>query len=603
MKTFLPETEQFSNFDLRFAEFICKLSDTDNLQLFLAAALTTRALRDGHVCCDLEGIACRQFQTTNGPFTLPQLEDLIAQLKSCQAIGTPGLSRPLIIENTRLYLYRYWQYEQNLAQSILLSTGKKNVINIPECASFLRTLSEQPDNSEIDWQKTAAAISLLNQLTIICGGPGTGKTTTVAKILGILNMSLKKNLRIALAAPTGKAAARLSDSIQSIIPRLKLPDILKSKIPYNTQTIHRLLGTIPYSADFRYNSTSPLPYDIILVDEASMIDLALMSKLVSAVPPKSRLILLGDRDQLSSVEAGSVLGDICDTGNTHQFTSKQSDILKKLIPEYNESGNEQESLISDCIVSLKKSYRFNENSGIGTLSRAVNLGDINSVINILESGHYSDCTRRPLPAEHNLAGALRNKVLNFFSFLSLAKDTGSALDQLDSFKILCAARHGSYGVSSINKIVISILANSGLIPRDTTFYHGLPFLINENDYASNLYNGDSGIFFSEQNSHKNLQAVFRGPQSTLRVFQPRQLLSWEVAYSMTVHKSQGSEFDHIILILPPVPIPVLTRELIYTALTRARKSAEIWCTDMILEKAITARIVRQSGLKNKLWSH
>lgn len=602
MKNLLSQTALFSNFDLHFAQFICNLSKTENMRLFLSTALTTQALRDGHVCCNLEEHTKKQFQTSAGPVTFPDTGEIIEELTKFPAIGTPGQYCPLILDNTRLYLYRYWNYEQNLAQALLSRAKNKNESDITESAAFLSSLTDQSRaHPDTDWQTISALLSLLNQFTVICGGPGTGKTSTAAKVLLLLNMCLKKNLRIALAAPTGKAAARLCESIQSVISTLNISGELKKKIPCLTHTIHRLLGTIPFSPDFRHNSSFPLPYDVILIDEASMIDLALMSKLVAAVPQKCRLIMMGDRDQLSSVEAGAVLGDICDTGNAHQFTLKQSEIIKKILPGYKEPGNLLEPPIADCIVTLRKSYRFNETSGIGVLSRAVNRGDISSTLDILDSGRFTDCSRKTLPSEHAIYSTLKSSVMEFFAPLSSEKDPLTALKHLDKFKILCAARQGPYGVNSINRMVINILVNSGLIARETDLYSGLPILINTNDYTLDLYNGDSGIILSEHNNPINYRAVFMGPQSTVKFFQPRQLRSWEVAYAMTVHKSQGSEFDHVTLILPPSPIPVLTRELVYTALTRARKSVEIWSNETILEKAVLSRTIRESGLRNKLW--
>lgn len=601
MKNLFLPSSLFSNFDFHFARFICKLCNTENPNLFLAAALATQALRDGHVCCNLQEHAGAQFQTASGPVTLPECNQLIEELSDFPVIGTPGQYCPLILENTRLYLYRYWNYEQNLAQSILRRTGHTGEIVNDEISASIRLLSQPTTAGETDWQIASAIVSLLNRFTIISGGPGTGKTTTAAKVLLLLNMCLKKNLRIALAAPTGKAAARLSESIQKVLSSLNVSDELKKAIPSQTYTIHRLLGTIPLSPHFRHDSSSPLPYDIILVDEASMIDLALMSKLIDAIPPKSRLIMLGDRDQLSSVEAGAVIGDICDTGNTHQFTVKQSETLRQLLPGFSEPGNPHESPLADCIVSLRKSYRFDESSGIGTLSRAVNRGDVNEVSEVLDSSKYDDCIRKPLPSEHNLKNTLKSSVMEFYRPLCTEKDPEKALNQLGRFKILCAARQGPYGVNSINSMVISILRSSGLIPRETDLFHGLPLLINANDYALDLYNGDSGVIIPEQKNSGIYRAVFKSPQSTIKSFQVAQLRSWEIAYALTVHKSQGSEYDHIILILPPVPIPVLSRELVYTALTRARKSVEIWSTGSILEKAVLSRTVRRSGLRDKLW--
>lgn len=604
MKNLFSATGLFSSFDLHFANFICKLSGTESQNLFLSAALTTRMLREGHICCDLTGLSQMQFQTSSDEqISLPETTTLLDELRKYPVIGKPGEYYPLILDDTRLYLYRYWKYEHDLAQSILSRAKNKNEISINKCTEKIETLFNNKTDNEIDWQKIAATVSMLNNFTVISGGPGTGKTTTVAKIIALLALTSPKMPRIALAAPTGKAANRLKLSINSILPFLTADSDILSKLPLVTQTVHRLLVTIPNSQFFRHNASSPLPYDIIIVDEASMIDLALMYKLISAVPPKSHLIMLGDRDQLSSVEAGAVLGDICDTGNNHLFTAKQTEILKSIIPGYNQPDDENEPPISDCIISLRKSYRFNDSSGIAKLSHAVNGGDYSSVKNILTSSTYTDCTLKKLPLPANLASLLHSKVMEHYFPLLSEKDPEEALKRLDTFKILCAIRQSPFGVDSINNAVISILKSNRKTLSDDIYYRGLPLMVNRNDYTIDLYNGDTGIVLPDTDNQNQLRIAFKSTDNTIRMIQTSQVRSCEIAYALTVHKSQGSEYDHILIILPPVPVPVLTRELLYTALTRAKKSVEIWCTDSVMEKTVTSKISRQSGLRAKLWQN
>jgi exodeoxyribonuclease V alpha subunit len=589
----------FSNFDLHFARFICRISEIEDDALFLACALANKGLRNGNICIDLTEFSDTLFEiSTDKKKQSPSLDTWTDILKKCNAIGNPGGYKPLILDSSRLYIYRNWQYEQQLAVSIKERLNDKippnNILK-----EYLSILFSSSDN-EINWQQVAACVSLLNRFTVISGGPGTGKTTTVAKILALLQLSSQENLRIALTAPTGKAAARLNSSISSIIPTLPVPDEFRNIIPKETSTIHRLLGPIPDSPYFFHNKSNPLPFDIVIVDEASMIDLALMTKLVSAIPQKSRLILLGDRDQLSSVEAGAILGDICSTNQKNTFRCEQCESLNKMIPGYSIHGDDLEPPIADSIVTLRKSYRFDDSSGIGILSRAVNQGNPDKALAVLTDNRV-DCIWNQLPGEHLLRQSLQKITKKYFVSLSQEREPHLALALLDRFKILCASRHGFYGVENINRLIIATLSSMGMIPPEKSIFNGQPIIINSNDYSLDLYNGDTGVITWVPGANSNLKAIFSGPDQTLRSFHPRKLHSWESAYALTVHKSQGSEFDHILLILPPVYNPVLTRELLYTAITRARKKVEIWSTETIFSKTIEAKINRKSGLRELLW--
>ena len=470
-------------------------------------------------------------------------------LQNSPVIGRPGEYKPLIAdEHCRLYLYRFWEYQEKLAKFV------KTMQNA-EC---------KMQNDESDEQTAAAMFALKKSFCVISGGPGTGKTTTVAKILALLAQSRK--LRIVLSAPTGKAAARLQESI-SREKKHFLPEI-QDIIPKTASTLHRLLGTIPGSPYFRYNARRLLPYDVIVVDEASMVDLALMSKLVQAISPKARLILLGDKDQLASVEAGAVLGDIC-----------ASNI--------------------NCVVQLEKSYRFGEHSGIGAASRAVNADDTGEQsLLLLKSNTYADAGWVELPAPNMLASCLKDRIIQGFQpYLKSLQAPLAALALFEKFRILCALREGPYGVFSINQMVEKILGKERLISGDKRWYAGRPVMISGNDYTLGLFNGDVGIALYEKGG---LRVFFPSPDGGIRSFHPLRLPEHETAYSMTVHKSQGSEFEQVLLLLPDKDAVILTKELIYTAITRAKESVEIWGKEEIFRAAVSRRIRRSSGLKDRI---
>ncbi len=449
---------------------------------------------------------------------------------------------------------------------------------------------------------------MTKRFSVISGGPGTGKTTTVAKILVLLLEQSGIDLEIALAAPTGKAAARLKESIISSKNKgssepgyLDCPDRVKEAIPEEASTLHRLLGFISGSPYFRHDQENPLTADIVVVDEASMVDMALMSKLLQALLPRTRLILLGDKNQLASVEAGAVLGDICDTGNIHSFSKKFCRDFKEVtgggilvFPE----GSDNPS-ISDCIVQLQTSYRFDENSGIEALSRAVNTGDRAKAETILTSGKYTDLVWKPLPGD--LMRTIEDTVIKGYeSYLKSLEDPGSIFDLFDRFRILCALREGPFGVIAVNRLAERILKNAGLINPVGRWYEGRPVMITRNDYTLNLFNGDVGIVLRDPETGDH-RVFFPLSGGEYRKIHPVRLPEHETVFAVTVHKSQGSEFDSVSLVLPDRDTPVLTRELLYTGITRARDNVEISGTLDVFKMAVSRRIERTSGLRDALW--
>ncbi len=470
----------------------------------------------------------------------------------------------------------------------------------------MQRLFPAPASNGIDWQKVAALTATLNKFCLISGGPGTGKTFTVAKILALLlEQAGKGRLEILLAAPTGKAAARLSESIRTAKKTLNFSKDIVDAIPSESYTIHRLLKTIPGSPYFFYNSENRLPADVVVVDEASMIDLALMSKLLEAIPATARVILIGDKDQLASVEAGSVLGDICDRNRVHGFSERFCKRLEKITGEEFNIGIEHDNFkngLQDCIVVLKKSFRFTDDSAIGKLSRSVNCGDVEKVLDVLQTSPMQ-VSWIETQGRKDLIKTLAKKLIQGYSEYLKTADPHIALERFNRFKILCAVNIGPLGVKAVNRLAEQILSREGLIQPEQDWYLGRPVLITRNDYSLGLFNGDMGLTLPAPDSNnKDLHVYFPGSSGQLRRFLPHRLAEHETVFAMTVHKSQGSEFDDVLLILPEKDYPVLTRELIYTAITRARRNISIWGTEEVVRAAVSRKIERTSGLRDALWA-
>jgi exodeoxyribonuclease V alpha subunit len=406
--------------------------------------------------------------------------------------------------------------------------------------------------------------------------------------------------RIALAAPTGKAAVRVQEAVGAKLSSLGVP---ASAIP-EASTIHRLLGTVRGSPYFRHDAGNPLASDLVVVDEASMIDLALMSKLVRAVPERAHLVILGDRDQLSSVEPGSVLGDLCGEGDMNHFSDSFMEAASRFgaLPggRVAWTGRDSAGPLLDCVVELQRSHRFEEASGIGKISRAVRLGNGRGAFEMLESGAFPDAAWRHLPAQDEFASAIASRVINFYRALAASGDTAETLARFDDFRLLCALREGPYGVGTVNRRVEWILSREGVINPDSRWYRGRPIMVTSNDYNLNLFNGDVGIILPDASAGGRLRAFFRIGGS-MRSVAPSGLPEHETVYAMTVHKSQGAEFEEALMVLPDRAAPVLTRELIYTALTRARRRVEVWGRPEVFIRAVGSRTRRASGLGPRLW--
>jgi len=537
--------------DEHFAALLLRLHGAPHPVLERAAQAVSAARAEGHICVPVSAADA-------------------GALRATRVVGAPGEFRPLILDaHDRLYLHRYWAYEAELAAAIRARLGVAAECDAPLLERGLTRLFGKAGELA-NWQRVAAETALRQSFCVITGGPGTGKTWTVAAVLALLEeqwAARGTRLRVALAAPTGKAAARMKESVQRTIETD--PKFAGLTLVPEATTLHRLLGTIPDSPYFRHDATRPLALDAVLVDEASMVDLALMAKLLAATPLTARLVLLGDRDQLAAVEAGNVLADLC-----HATQSAH-------------------------LVALRENRRFGAESGIQRLSERVNAGDADGAFAVLGTG-ASDLTSRPLPAAAALGDTLRANVLAGYRACCETDDPRTALEHLAAFRILCALRRGPFGVEHLNRLAERVLADAGLIEPHATAYRGRPVLITTNDYPLHLFNGDVGMLLPDPESDGALRAWFLDAAGALRRILPARLPAHETVFAMTVHKAQGSEFGRVLFILPDRDTPVATRELLYTAITRARHSVELWHRPEVLRAAIARRTERSSGLREAL---
>ena len=596
---------ELRSIDRHFARFMQRQAAVPSPWLELTAALVSAVTGDGHICLDLAGIAGRTVVVDGAEQALPALDELRHCLQRCGVVGAPGEYAPLVLDtHSRLYLYRYWEYERELATIIRTkATAVDGVLNGELLEKgVVRVFGDGGEG--VDWQKVAAVAALRSRFCVISGGPGTGKTSTVVKILALLvEQAGEKPLRIALAAPTGKAAARLKESISAMKVKLECTETVRQLIPEKVITIHSLLGAIRGSIHFRHNASYPLPFDVVIIDEASMVALPLMAKLALALAGDARLILLGDRDQLASVEAGAVLGDICGNGREELFSGDFSALVTRTTGEAVPAPETEQPLppLVDSLVILKKNYRFGTDSGIGILGRAVRDGQGELALQLCRGEGGGEVVWQDLPGEDGLKKALAETVVQGYRNFRTTNLPVEALSRLNEFRVLCALRQGPFGVGGMNLLIEGILEEAGLIDPRNRWYTGRPVMITVNDHNLKLYNGDVGIVLPESGTVGRPRVWFTTPEGTVRCISPLRLPAHETAWCMTVHKSQGSEFERVLLLLPPRDQEIITRELIYTGITRARRSVDIWGDAGVFAAAVARKIERTSGLEDALW--
>lgn len=648
--------------DRAFAVFLVERAPDAHPLLILAAALASHQLGRGHVCLDLEAtLADSRFALSLPPEgdstqDAPELPDALlaeVQLGAWQVtLDDPRLvsdgpgDTPLVRVGKRLYLRRYWQYEREVRAGIDQRLRQGEVLRAGLPAAPLRqaldALFPPRPGAPADWQKLACALVAGNAFGIVTGGPGTGKTTTVVKLLALLqSLALGEGgrpLRIRLAAPTGKAAARLNESIAGAVQRLDLVGLASGEaareaIPTEVTTLHRLLGSRPDSRQFRHHAGNPLALELLVVDEASMVDLEMMAALLAALPPRARLILLGDKDQLASVEAGAVLGELCSRAREGHYRPATRDWLEAVAGEHIDAAllDDHGSELDQAVAMLRHSHRFSADSGIGQLAEAVNAGNIPALRDVWKARH-EDLARVAVDAQETRS--LRELVVDggrggdlfgpvgYRHYLSVlaSKRPGDHADQatLDDwarqvleahgqFQLLCALRRGPWGVEGLNTLITELLHGEGLIPSVNGWFLGRPVLVTRNDYGLGLMNGDIGITLAlpQVDDSGAVRWVARvafaagDGSDAIRWILPSRLQAVETVFAMTVHKSQGSEFTHAALLLPDSLNPILTRELVYTGITRARRwftlasAGRGW---QVLEQATERRVQRASGL-------
>jgi len=579
------------------------------------AYLVSKKLSEGNVCLNIkEEVSFNDIE--NKVFNNFQPNEKIL-ISSKFVSSNPEDQKPFFLSNNRLYLTRYYNYETKIIDRIMgFIEGEEAVID--ERYSFLEGLETAFVNKlasdtspkyandaavlKMDWQLAGAINGFLNNFTIITGGPGTGKTTTVAKILGLLYKE-SPILKVALAAPTGKAGMRVIESLRKnkVVDELDIRGQIDALKPF---TLHRLLGFNYSSPYFKYNESNYLPYDVLIVDEASMIDVAMFAKFLQAVDPSKRVIMLGDKNQLASVEAGSLFGDLCSSvSELNKLTNKRVDFINsgviredaKISTDYIASSSSE--MLFEHVIELKKSHRFGEDSWIGKISKSIIEGKQTEV-----ASYYAESADTPsvsVNTDYN-KGILKQFALGYKEYIN-EPDITEALHKINNLKVLCAVREGDQGIYHINTEIEKILEAS-VKDFDTKdeFYENRPILVTKNDRELDLFNGDIGVI-RKDNLTGNIYAWFLDEDGNPRKILPGFLPGCETVFAMTIHKSQGSEYNDVMVIVPKnEQNKLLTRELLYTGVTRAINSVIIQGPQEIVEMATIQSVERASGITKRI---
>ncbi|HWK30422.1 MAG TPA: exodeoxyribonuclease V subunit alpha [Solirubrobacter sp.] len=543
--------------DVHVALRLCELAGEGDDAVALATAFAVRAPRHGHVYVDLATIAETATVDAEEPVDLSGLpwpgEDWAARVAA-----SPLAGHALRLEGSALYLDRYWREERRVAEDLLAFGAAHHVPDARLETGLARLFTGGDDAS----QRAAAEAAIRRRFAVVAGGPGTGKTTTVARILALLAETSGALPLVALAAPTGKAARRLEEAVHEAARELDVSaGVRDALLSLSASTLHRLLGARPGTNRRRHHRGNRLPHEVVIVDETSMVSLSQMARLVEAVRPSGRLVLVGDPHQLSSIEAGAVLSDIVEAGGPG-------------------------------VVELDHVFRFG--AGIGALAAAVRRGDADAALDVL-AGNAAGVTWIPADAAADAVQPSAVEAGRAVVAAARAGDAAGALDALGAFRVLCAHRHGPYGVDTWTARIEDWLGDT--VAGGGRWYTGRPLLITQNDYGLNLRNGDAGVVVTTGPGTVTAAFERRGEVVT---FAPTRLSAVETVYAMTVHKSQGSQFGTAVVLLPPASSPILTRELLYTAVTRARRELVLVGPEETIRAAIERPVARASGLARRL---
>jgi len=628
----LRDNNLLRDLDVAIARFLNQQCPQASYEVLLLAAFTSNQQASGHLCLDLKNrqLATQLWGTSPPPELVTLLpgkpDDWLHDLRQSPLVSQDG-SSPLVLDGSRLYLRRNWAREVSVAEAIDQRLATVSPLPVKRLRDAMTRLFPSADD-QTDWQQVACALASRSGIGIITGGPGTGKTTTVVRLLGLLqslSMASNQRLRIRLAAPTGKAAARLTESIGEQVQQLDVVTAVRDAIPTEVTTLHRLLGTRPDSRHFRHHADNPLHADLVVVDEASMIDMDMMASLLEALSPHTRLILLGDKDQLASVEAGAVMGDLCRHAHQGRYQQSTIDFIRDTcgadISDYRETEQALGNALAQQTAMLRTNWRSKDSPGIGELARAVNEENLPQVRKAFQQ--YNDSLHRhPLRSDgQQLETLLLNGSGDHHGLRALFNAVATPpaqrqdfdawatglLKQLTHQQLLSGLRSGPFGVEQLNQRITRHLQQQDLAP-EREWYPGRPVMMTRNDYQLGLMNGDVGLtlpLLEERNNKPELllRVAFQLPDGRIKWVLPSRLDGVETVYAMTVHKSQGSEFRHTLLVLPDAPHPLLTRELIYTAVTRARDRFTLleFGKPTVLDSAVRKRTWRASGLAERLF--
>jgi exodeoxyribonuclease V alpha subunit len=616
------EISPFRALDRQFARFLISRCRADEATA-LAGAVTSALLEQGHDCLPIEIQSAIPWGDEDGKkIDLPPAAEWIKALEASPAVGKPGDRSPLILDAGSLYMYKYFSFEEAIAKSIKAMSATVEVAIHGEVIALAREIvkgTKDLSDSGGQLQTAGALMPFFSRFSIITGGPGTGKTTVLAAMLALLctEAGLKKEAfpTICIAAPTGKAAQRMGDSIRSFLNDMPQTQVTAHLSKIAPSTLHRLLGLYGDSPKPKRDARLPIEADIIVVDEASMMDISMFGRLIDALSPTARLILLGDRHQLESVQAGCILADICNAFPPNCFTDAFAGTVNNAITEPN---NYIKAIISSTVLSpvveLMHSFRFPGLQPIGRVSAAIKANNADLSIDILKSVQSADeyCKFSDQKTSQDLEAFILKKYARLFDFTE-ATESEDALTQLGKFMVLTVVNEGAFGRVGINESVRKLKGGNLSV---------IPIKITENSLRHNLYNGDMGVIIRKKNTEGelverawfpeagNVEGTGPVPKNTDRTMlsNRRQFLvgalpSFVDAFAITIHNSQGSEFDKVVIVLPEKNMSILTREILYTAITRAKTTAEIYGLENIFKGAVENKISRHSGLANRLSDH